>query len=303
MNRRTALKHLAAVSAGVPLLGASHGPAAQVISAEAKPGRTLLPSFSFGVASYTLRSMPLENALTAIRRVGLSRISINPRHLPWENSPAGWSARLEKLKEAGVTASCAGVINLKNDEAQMRQAFEYVRTVGATVFSCNPAREALPLLDRFVKEYDVRAAIHNHGPENQTWPSPHEPWRAIQALDPRIGLCIDVGHTYRAGADPAQTIRAYRSRVYDIHLKDSLAAVGSTDDVPVEIGRGHVDQQAILTALMDIEFQGTIWFEYEKDGEDPLPGLAESVGYIHGLLKGMGAEVEDTGLRARSMAR
>jgi sugar phosphate isomerase/epimerase len=233
--------------------------------------------------------MPLENALTAIRRVGLDRISINPRHLPWENSPAGWTARLEKLREAKVTAPCAGVINLKNDEAQMRQAFEYVRTLGAPVFSCSPAREALPLLDRFVKEYDVRAAIHNHGPEDRTWPSPHEAWQAIQAFDPRIGLCIDVGHAHRAGAVPAETIRAYRSRVYDIHLKDSLAAIGARDDIPVEIGRGRISQRPILTALMDIRYLGTVWFEYEKDGDDPLPGLAESVGYIRGLLEGMGA--------------
>ncbi len=290
MNRRTALKHLATASAGLPLLAAGHRlHAADPVATAEKPAGPAPVGFGFGVASYTLRSLPFENALVAIRRVGLGRISINPRHLPWENSPAGWAERLGKLREAGVTASCAGVINLKNDEAQMRQAFEYVRTIGAPVFSCNPAREALPLLDRFVQEYNVRAAIHNHGPEDKLWPSPHEPWQAIQALDARIGLCIDVGHSYRAGADPAQTIRAYRSRVYDIHLKDSAAAIGARDDEPVEIGRGHIDQRAILTALMDIRFQGTVWFEYEKDGDDPLPGLAESVGYIRGLLKGMEA--------------
>jgi inosose dehydratase len=287
MNRRTALKHLAA-GAALPLVVPGLRAADSTSVADKSSPATPL-TFNFGVASYTLRSMPLEAALPAVRRVGLSRISINQRHLPWENSPAGWAERLERLKEAHVTAPCTGVIYLKNDEAQMTEAFNYVRTIGAPVFSCSPASDAFPMLERFVKKYDIRAALHNHGPEDRLWPSPHEAWRAIQGLDPRIGLCIDVGHSYRAGVDPAEAIRTYRSRVYDIHLKDSTAPVGARDDVPVEIGRGKVDQRAILTSLMEIQYRGTVWFEYEKDGNDPLPGLAESVGYVRGLLKGMGA--------------
>ena len=231
--------------------------------------------------------MPLENALQAVRRVGLDRISVNRLHLPWENPPPGWTSQLEKFKTSGVTATCVGVLTLKNNEAQMRTAFEYVRTIGVPLFSCSPEPAALPLLDHFVKEYDVRAAIHNHGPENKDWPSPHEPWKAIQHLDPRIGLCIDVGHTHRAGADPVQTIRAYHTRLYDIHLKDTAVPVGTIKDEPLEIGRGHLDQRGILQALIDTGYRHTVWFEYEKDANDPLPGLAESVGYIKGLLRGL----------------
>lgn len=284
MNRRAALKQLAVAGAGLPLLGA-----AAALRAEEAGGKPASLPFGFGVASYTLRSMPFEEAVLAVKRVGLDRLSINPRHLPWEAPAPGWVTRLEKLKEAGVTAPCTGVMYLKNDETQMRQAFEYVKAMGARVFSCNPGRDALPLLERFVKEYDVRAAMHNHGPENKEWPSPHEIWKAIEPLDARIGLCIDVGHTYRAGVDPAQAIRAYRSRLYDIHLKDSLASVGAEKDEPIEVGRGHLNQRAILAALIEVRFADTVWFEFEKDASDPMPGLAESVGYVRGLLKGMGA--------------
>jgi sugar phosphate isomerase/epimerase len=231
--------------------------------------------------------MPLPDALRAVRRVGLDTISVNRHHLPWENSPPGWAAQLERFKEAGVAATCVGVLNLKDDEAQMRMAFEYVKTMGVPVFSCNPAPAALPRLERFVREYDVLAAIHNHGPENADWPSPHEPWRAIQSLDSRIGLCIDVGHTYRAGADSAQCIRDYRARLYDIHLKDTAVAVGTKKDEPIPVGRGVMDIRGILQALIDTGYRHTAWFEYEQSPEDPLPGLAESVGYVRGLLRGM----------------
>ncbi len=281
MNRRTALKTLAA-GATLPLLGP-----ARAASGSQPSALNSQPRFTLGVASYTLRGMPLENALQAVKRVGLDRISVNRLHLPWENSPPGWAAQLVKFKESGVAATCVGVLTLKDDEAQMRTAFEYVKTMGVSLFSCSPARAALPRLERFVKEYDVRAAIHNHGPENEDWPSPHEPWKAIQSLDSRIGLCIDVGHTYRAGADPAQCIRDYRARLYDVHLKDTAVPVGTKKDEPIPVGRGVLDERGILRALIDTGYSHTIWCEYEQSPEDPMPGLAESVGYVRGLLRGM----------------
>ncbi|HWA28979.1 MAG TPA: sugar phosphate isomerase/epimerase [Lacunisphaera sp.] len=282
VSRREALLTLAA-GATLPLLGAR-----AVAETSAPPAALRALPFKLGVASYTLRGMPLENALQAVRRVGLDSISVNRAHLPWENLAPDWPAQLAKFTQAGVKPGCAGVFTVKDDEAEMRRAFDYIKGMGVPVFSCNPTPDALPRLERFVREYDVLAAIHNHGPENKAWPSPHEPWRAIQSLDSRIGLCIDVGHTYRAGADPVQCIRDYRARVYDIHLKDTAVPVGTKKDEPLEVGRGNLDIRGILQALIDTGFSHSVWFEYEKSPDDVLPGLAESVGYVRGLLRGMG---------------
>jgi sugar phosphate isomerase/epimerase len=287
ITRRSALKRLALAGASLPLLGGTLVPSAQAETAA--PRTVVAPAFRLGVASYTLRGMPLDNALTAVRRVGLNSLSVNRAHLPWENSPPGWTASVQKFKAAGVAVRCCGVMTLKNDEAAVRGAFEYARTLGVSVLACSPEPAALPLVARFVEEFDLRAAIHNHGPEDKVYPSPHEVWSAIQPYDARIGLCIDVGHAFRAGADPADCIRRYRTRLYDVHLKDSVAAMGA-EDTPVEVGRGRIDQRAILTALTETGYQQMVWFEYEKDGNDPLPGLAESIGYIRGLLTGMGLD-------------
>jgi sugar phosphate isomerase/epimerase len=286
VTRRTALKRLALAGAGLPLLGGSGAlrAAEKAATAEKPPGKA---AFNLGVAAYSVRGLPLEQALQAVRRVGLDTISVHKTHLPWDNAPPGWAASLEKFKAAGVTPLCCGVIYLKNNEAEVRNACEYARTLGVSLMACTPDPDALPLLERYLKQYDLRAAIHNHGPENKDWPSPHEVWKAIQPFDARIGLCIDVGHTYRAGADPVQTIRDYRSRLYDLHMKDSAAPVGAVHDIPVEVGRGHLDLRGIMQALVDIGYRQNVWFEYEKDAADPVPGLAESVGYIRGLLRGM----------------
>jgi sugar phosphate isomerase/epimerase len=71
-----------------------------------------------------------------------------------------------------------------------------------------------------------------------------------------------------------------------VHLKDSLAAVGQ-HDVPVEMGRGHMDLKATLVALIESGYRENVWLEYEKDPNDPVPGLAESAGYVRGLLRGL----------------
>jgi len=287
MTRRETLKKLALGAAAVPLLGRT---LASVAAAEpARMAEALAPKFKLGVASYSLRSLPLVNALAGVRRVGLNYISVNRAHLPWENSPPGWEAAVKSFREAGVTPRCCGVATLKDDEKAVRAVFEYAKILGVPVLACSPEPAALPLVARCIQEYGILAAIHNHGPEDKHWPSPHEAWQAIQPYDPRFGLCIDVGHAYRAGADPADCIRRYRERVHDIHLKDSVAAVGAAD-TPVEVGRGLLDLRGILTALIDTGYSRLVWFEYEKDGNDPLPGLAESVGYVRGLLAGMGLD-------------
>ena len=137
-----------------------------------------------------------------------------------------------------------------------------------------------------VKEFDIRLAIHNHGPEDKGFfPSPYDVMRAVEQFDQRCGLCIDVGHTARAGVDPAESIIKCKDRLYDVHMKD-ISALGNRN-TPIESGRGILDTKSILAALLEIGFQGHVGLEYEKDSKDPVPGLAESIGYTKGLLAGI----------------
>jgi sugar phosphate isomerase/epimerase len=279
MNRRAALKTLA-VGAALPVLGSG----AQ--AAEAKTLGAARPGFNLGVATVTLKSLPLDHMLAAVKRVGLDAISLHRAHSPWENQPGQWTEIAAKIRAAGVTPRCCGVLYLKNDEAAMRRMMDYVGALGIRFFSCSVEQGGLPLLERLVQEYDFRAAIHNHGPEDKAWPGPRRVWDAIAPLDARIGLCLDIGHSWRAGEDPVEAVHLYRSRLYDVHLKDSVAEVGK-EDIPVEMGRGKLDLRNVLTALIETDYRENVWFEYEKDPNDPVTGLAESVGYVRGLLRGL----------------
>jgi sugar phosphate isomerase/epimerase len=238
-----------------------------------------------GVASYTLRKLPLDAAIAAIQRVGLHYVSIKDFHLPMNSTAAERKAVAQKFKEAGITPLSCGNVSMENDAANVRRAFEYARDAGLPTIVCSPHPDSMPLLDAAVKEFDIRLAIHNHGPEDKRFPSPFDVWKAVQPYDKRIGLCIDVGHTTRAKVDPAEAIRKCRERLYDCHMKDIESA--AADAKTIEGGRGVIDMAGCFRALLDINYPHLVSFEYEKDENDPLPGLAETVGYSRGLLARM----------------
>jgi sugar phosphate isomerase/epimerase len=277
VTRREAIQTVALAAAGLPLATGRRGEAATL----ADGWRGL----KAGVASYTLRKLPLDAAIAAIQRVGLSYVSIKDFHLPLKSTAEERRAVAAKFKAAGITPLSCGNITMQNDEANVRQAFEYARDTGLPTIVCSPHPDSMPILDKMVKEFDIKLAIHNHGPEDKRFPSPHDVWNAVQKYDQRIGFCIDVGHTARAKVDPAEAIRKYKDRLYDLHFKD----IGSTapDGKTVECGRGVLDLKSIVQAALDIRYPHLFSFEYEKDENDPVPGLAESIGYTRGLLAGM----------------
>jgi inosose dehydratase len=276
-NRRGFLQLTLATTAA-PLLGsAAAAPPPPIASAE-DPWRGL----KIGVASYTFRRFPVEATIRGIQRVGLRYVSIKDAHLPLRSTPAERAAVGQQFRAAGITPRSCGVISLPNEERRIREAFEYARDLDVPTMVCSPHPDSLGLLDRMVKEYDIRLAIHNHGPEDKQFPTPGDVMKAVEGHDHRIGLCIDVGHTLRAGVNPAEAILKFRERLYDMHLKDVSRATAAGANV--EAGRGVLDLRAVFRALLRIRYPFMAEFEYEKDSEDPLPGLAESVGYCRGLM-------------------
>ncbi len=240
-----------------------------------------------GVATYTVRELPIEEAIKAVKRVGLKYVSIKnvPNHIDLSHTSDVRKQRAQMFRDAGLVPLSVGNVGMKNDEADIRRAFEYARDIGVPTMVCAPPKDAVPLLDKFVKEFNIKLAIHNHGPEDKQFPSPYDVMKAVENYDKRIGLCIDVGHTARAGVDPAESIIKCRERLYDVHMKD-ISVMGNRN-TPIESGRGILNSRSILAALVKIKYQGLVGFEYEKDSKDPVPGLAESVGYTKGLLAGL----------------
>lgn len=290
-SRRDVLKFAVSAGAGAALATrafAADAPKALLQPSNPTAGMDRFKALKVGVATYSFRKISLEQTIKGIQRVALHFCSIKDYHLPMKSTTEERKKVAEQFKAAQIVPLSAGNISLTADEAANRNAFEYVRDIGAGVMVCAPkSPDLLPSLEKLVKEFDIRMAIHNHGPEDKVFPSPYEIQKAVEKFDPRIGFCIDLGHTFRAGHDPAKAIRDCKDRLYDIHMKDVSDGNAKNTKVEIELGRGQMDIRAIAQALLDVKFNGHVGFEHEKDPADPLPGLAESVGYFKGIVAGL----------------
>ena len=277
MHRREFFKQ---TGAGAAALSAASVGGSSLPLAAAAPA---MP-YELGMASYTFREFPLEKTLEMTARLGLKRIAFKDFHLKLDSTDEIIASTLEKVKQAGLDLYGGGVIYMRS-EADVNNAFAYARKAGMRIIIGVPNHDLLNLVNRKVQEYDIRVAIHNHGPGDKVYPTPQSAFEKIASLDRRIGLCIDVGHTMRSGIDPSEPALKYANRLIDVHIKDASAATakGST----VEIGRGVIDIPRFLRTLQKINYSGTVSLEYEKDAKDPLPGAAESIGYLRGVLAGM----------------
>lgn len=274
-NRRNFLK-----AAGIGLAATTLPGLAKAAGSTVK-GEKKKYDFQLGVASYSLRKFNREQALDMTLRCGVNRICFKSMHLPLDSSKSEIKKAVAECNEKGVTLYGGGVIYMK-DKSQVDEAFEYAKTAGMEIIVGVPNHELLDYVEGKVKEYDIKLAIHNHGPGDKLYPSAESAYNLIKNRDKRMGLCIDIGHTKRINRDPEQDLKDFFDRVHDMHIKDVTAA--KPEGKTCIIGRGVIDFESFLKAVIKLDYKGTLSLEYEADGDDPLPGMMESFGYIRGIL-------------------
>jgi sugar phosphate isomerase/epimerase len=289
LNRRAALKAAAVSVLSLPLLGVGSVSAAENNSSAKKASSAA--ALKLGVASYSLSKLPVEEVIAALKQLEITAVSLYKSHCPWSDStPDECKAVVQKFSDAGIAVTSTGMIELPNDEAVVRKSLDNVRAAGLKTF-CGWLKQtdSLPLVDKLVKEYDLKVAIHNHGP-TEALATGIDVWKAVQPFDQRIGLCLDVAHGFRAGENPAETIRQCHERIYEVHLRDTAVTGGAMKDPqPTIVGHCLLDFRTIIAALLEVKYPFQAEFEYEKKEDNRVPGLAESVGYVRGLLAGMTA--------------
>lgn len=273
-NRRSFIKKTVAGAVGI---------AATTIPGVANASNILTVSntkadIQLGVASYTLREFSMEEALDMTLRIGLNRITFKSMHLPLDSDKETIEKALALCNEKGVVLYGAGVIYMKTKE-EVDQAFDYAKMAQLKMIIGVPNHELLEYVEGKVKEYDIKLAIHNHGPGDKLYPSAESAYNKVINMDKRMGLCVDIGHTKRIDRDPVVDLTDYFDRVFDVHIKD-VTVDGNT----CIIGRGTIDFPAFLTAVKDLGYKGTLALEYEAEGNDPLAGMAESIGYVNGII-------------------
>jgi sugar phosphate isomerase/epimerase len=256
--------------------------------AAAPPAAAKLSPVQLGLASYTFRNFSRAELIGFMKQLNVSALNAKDTrdHLPAD--PPQEAKALEDYAAAGIKLHAAGAIYFAKDEdADIRNKFEYCKRAGISVIVAgDPTPDTLPRLEKFVREYDIRIAIHNHGPEDKLWPSPLDVLKSLKNTDPRIGCCIDVGHTVRAGADVVKAIYEVGPRLFNVHMKD-LTNFQSKES-QVAVGDGIMPVREIFAALIAIRYKGFVDLEYEVHGDNPMPGVISSFAYMRGVLAGMG---------------
>ena len=239
-------------------------------------------TFGLGIAGYTfVQIKSVDNVIEMMKKAGVVNLSLKDFHMPLNSTREQIDAVIGKFKNAGINVYTVGVIYMRTRES-VDQAFEYARMAGVKMIVGAPDYELLQYVEQKIKEYDFKLAIHNHGPDNPLFPNATDIWTHIKDLDPRMGICIDIGHTTRDGQDPSGDILKYKTRIFDIHIKDVDKA--SKEGKTVEMGRGIIDIPKVVATLRKIKYTGKCSLEYEKDMKDPLAGITESIGYFRGVL-------------------
>jgi sugar phosphate isomerase/epimerase len=247
------------------------------------------PTIRLGLASYTFRNFSRAQMIGFLKQLNV--LALNAKdvkdHLPMDMKEEA-AARAD-YAAAGIKLHAAGTIYFAKDEdADIRSKFEYCKRAGiGVIVAGDPAPETLPRIEKFVKEYDIRFAIHNHGPEDKLWHSPLDVLKAVKSMDPRIGCCIDVGHTARAGTDVVQSIHEAGARLFNVHMKDLTNF--QNKESQVQVGDGIMPVKRIFEALIATKYKGYVDLEYEIHADDPMPGVIGSFAYMRGVLAGLGS--------------
>ena len=238
--------------------------------------------FKISFAGYTFRDYDLDATLEMMQKIDAHYLCIKDFHLPLKSTAEEIAAFHTKLHAKGVTACGVGPIYMKT-EAEADQGFDYIRRVGVKLLVGVPNHELLPYIEKKVKEYDVHYAIHIHGPDIALYPNATDVINRVKDLDPRIGLCLDIGHDTRNGDDPVADLKKYYKRIFDVHLNDVTEA--SKTGRLCELGRGIVDIPAFVRALRQLKYNGFCNIELTADRENCLAAAAESMGYIKGVME------------------
>ena len=235
-----------------------------------------------GLASYTTRKLTFDETIKWAKNLGLTHVSLKDSHLPLKATAQQFNEVKSKMKNAGLDFYSVGVVYMKTKD-EIDKAFEYAKNAGVKMIIGVPAHEFVDYTEQKIKEYNICVAIHNHGPGDLVYPTVASAFEKVDGRDSRFGLCMDIGHTFRINEDPDAIMCKYKGRILDLHVKDvtSRGKEGST----LEMGRGKIDIPKLLKAVKKCGYKGYLSFEYEKDADSPIPGLAESVGYMRGVIK------------------
>ncbi|HAR35353.1 MAG TPA: hypothetical protein DCR87_00315 [Acidobacteria bacterium] len=250
-----------------------------------------IKKFPLAMQCWTYRGYTFFEALEKTKALGIDYVQAFPGQRLSKDLPPGllFNHQLEpehlklvreKLNSLKMQVVAYGVVDLGRTEAEMRRVFEFARQLGIWIIVTEPRDEDYPVLDKLVKEYNIRIAVHNH-PEPSKYAHPATALNYLQGMDERVGVCADTGHWMRGQLKPVEGLRLLQGRIVDVHLKDRTD-FGTKNAVDTAFGSGRADIRAILAELTLQDYDGYLTIEYENEKEvmTPEPAISKGLEFI-----------------------
>ncbi len=246
---------------------------------DAKSDRYIL-----GLQSYSLRNFPVDQALAQTRELGLHAIEFFSGHFSLDSNAEQIAAMQAKVTKFGIRPLGHGVNSFTKDHEANRRIFKFAKKAGVRNLSADPTEDSFDSLDRLVAEYNIRIAIHNHGP-GARYDKINDVLDAVKGHHKLIGACADLGHYIRSGEDPVKAIHLFEGRLYGVHLKDFDEPKDKARGVI--LGKGQLDVVGVFRALDKVKFppDGSLSIEYEEKPEDPMDDLRQCVAISREAMK------------------
>lgn len=228
-----------------------------------------------GLQSYTCRDMSFDQVVNFAVEYKIKYLEMFSKHIDPYGPVEETKRKKAILDEHGLVCYSFGVNHTSMDKEQNRKLFEFAKLMGIKLIIVEPKDMAeWDNLEALVKEYDIKLAIHNHG-LTSTYGNPETVKKILRERDPRIGVCLDVGHLTSAGFDAAKTFREYDGRVFDIHLKDKRSEVvdGKKRELDVIVGTGDTDYNALFNELIKVKWNGVLAIETDNSDYAKSPGV------------------------------
>lgn len=250
----------------------------------AAPGEASRP-IRLGIASYSFREFSRRMCISMTKQL-TPLLTIKEFHALYRSTPEELDRAKAEFQRAGIVLTGGGTVYmLKDDPADVQFYFDYAKRLGLPMMNIGPTAKTLPIIEKFAKQYDIKIAVHNHGPEDKHFPAPSDALKLMKDMDPRMGVCIDVGHTTRTGKDLIEEIRAAGPRLLDFHIKDLRNLMDK--DSQCDVGDGAMPLKRIFAEMIKMNYKGIVHLEYEINAEDPMPGMIKSFAYMRGVIDGM----------------
>ena len=219
-----------------------------------------------GIQTWTLRNMEFDQVVKFCVDHKIKNLQLIGKHFD-PNLPAEEVKRRKKiLDDNGLHFYTFGVAQTTLNKEENRKLFEFAKQMGIKLIVVEPDDfKILDNLEELAREYDIRVAIHNHGIKS-LYGNPHVVRALLKHRDPRMGVCLDVGHVTGAGFDAAQVFRDYQGRVFDIHLKDKVIKKTEGDDVilDVKVGAGQANYKGLFQELEKARWDGVLAIETDN---------------------------------------